>query len=139
MRSVQGALRGAVVVICCDGLEQGDPSDLGHQMYLLRRSCHEIIWVNPLAGSERYQPKAGGMRASLPSIDRLMAGDTVAALEGVGAGARDPALGWSPTGGCGARSMAVSSRSKPSPRVVTRRTTPSDAVHVTGRHEPCAR
>jgi uncharacterized protein with von Willebrand factor type A (vWA) domain len=85
MRSVRGALRGAVVVICSDGLEQGDPADLGHQMYLLHRTCHEIIWVNPLAGDERYQPIAGGMRAALPWVDALMPGDTLAALQDVAA------------------------------------------------------
>jgi uncharacterized protein with von Willebrand factor type A (vWA) domain len=85
MRSVRGALRGAVVVICSDGLEQGDPADLGHQMYLLRRTCHQVIWVNPLAGDERYQPIAGGMRAALPWVDALMPGHTLAALENVAA------------------------------------------------------
>ena len=85
MRSVRGALRGAVVVICSDGLELGDPADLGHQMYLLRRACHKIIWVNPLAGDERYQPIAGGMRAALPWVDRLMPGHTLAGLQDVAA------------------------------------------------------
>lgn len=81
MRSVRGALRGSVAVICSDGLEQGDCADLGRQMYLLRRTCHQIIWLNPLAGDPRYQPIARGMRASLPYVDLLMAADTVAALE----------------------------------------------------------
>lgn len=85
LRSVRGALRGAVVVICSDGLEQGDPAGLGTQMRKLARTCAQIIWVNPLAGDERYQPLAGGMRAALPSVDRLMPGHTVAALGEVAA------------------------------------------------------
>ena len=85
LRGVRGALRGAVVVICSDGLEQGDPAGLGRQMRKLARTCAEIIWVNPLAGDERYQPLAGGMRAALPSVDRLMPGHTVAALGEVAA------------------------------------------------------
>jgi uncharacterized protein with von Willebrand factor type A (vWA) domain len=96
MRGLRAALRGAVVVICSDGLEQGDPADLGVQMGLLRRTCHQIIWVNPLAGDERYQPIAGGMRAALPWVDQLMPGDTVAALEDVAAvlsGRRPPQHG----------------------------------------------
>ena len=93
MRSVRGALRGAVVIICSDGLELGDPADLGRQMYLLRRTCHKIIWVNPLAGDERYQPIAGGMRAALPWVDRLMPGHTLAALQDVAAAlSNDPRL-----------------------------------------------
>jgi uncharacterized protein len=85
LRGVRGSLRGAVVVICSDGLEQGDPAGLGTQMRKLARTCAEIIWVNPLAGDERYQPLAGGMRAALPSVDRLMPGHTVAALGDVAA------------------------------------------------------
>lgn len=85
MRSLRGRLRGAVVVICCDGLERGEPADLGVQMSLLRQTCHQVIWVNPLAGDERYRPLAGGMRAALPWIDRLMPGDTLAALQDVAA------------------------------------------------------
>jgi uncharacterized protein with von Willebrand factor type A (vWA) domain len=85
MRSLRGRLRGAVVVICSDGLERGDPADLGEQMSLLRRTCHEVIWVNPLAGDKRYQPLAGGMRAAMPWVDRLMSGDTLAALSDVAA------------------------------------------------------
>ena len=60
MRGVQGTLRRATVVIFSDGLEQGDPADLGDRIYLLSRTCEEVIWVNPLAGDERYQPIAGG-------------------------------------------------------------------------------
>jgi uncharacterized protein with von Willebrand factor type A (vWA) domain len=85
MRGLRAALRGAIVVICSDGLEHGDPADLGTQMSLLHRTCNQIIWVNPLAGDERYQPIAGGMRAALPWVDQLMPGDTLAALQDVAA------------------------------------------------------
>jgi uncharacterized protein len=81
MPAVSTALRGAVVVIFSDGLELGDPADLGRQMWLLRRTCYRIIWVNPLAGDERYQPLAGGMQAALPYTDQFMPGHTLAALE----------------------------------------------------------
>lgn len=50
-------------------------------MWLLRRACHKIIWVNPLAGDERYQPLAGGMRAALPSVETFLSGHTLAVLE----------------------------------------------------------
>ena len=83
MRATRGALRRATVIICSDGLEQGDPADLGRQIWLLRRTCREIIWVNPQAGDDGYQPLTGGMRAALPSVDVLMPGHTLAALEDV--------------------------------------------------------
>jgi uncharacterized protein with von Willebrand factor type A (vWA) domain len=83
MRATQGALRRATVIIFSDGLEQGDPADLGRQIRLLRRTCREIIWVNPQAGDDGYRPLTGGMRAALPSVDVLMPGHTLVALEDV--------------------------------------------------------
>jgi uncharacterized protein with von Willebrand factor type A (vWA) domain len=85
MPGVRAVLRRAIVIICSDGLEQGNPDDLGQQMYLLSRNCDEVIWVNPLAGDDRYQPIAGGMKMALPWVHRLVPGDTVAALEQVAA------------------------------------------------------
>lgn len=77
----RGTLRGAVVVICSDGLERGDPALLGRSMARLRRHVHRIVWVNPLAGDERYEPRQRGMAAAAPYLDALVPGDTVAALE----------------------------------------------------------
>ena len=49
--SQRAALRGAVVVLCSDGLERGDPDLLRAQMARLRRLAHRVVWVNPLKGS----------------------------------------------------------------------------------------
>jgi len=49
--SQRAALRGAVVVLCSDGLERGDPELLKAQMARLRRLAHRVVWVNPLKGS----------------------------------------------------------------------------------------
>lgn len=75
------AARGAVVVICSDGLERGDPEDLARQMARLSRLGHRVIWVNPLKGDPRYQPLARGMAAALPYVDRFVPGHNVASLE----------------------------------------------------------
>ena len=40
-------------------------------MARLQRSCHRLIWLDPLAGTEYYQPLAGGMAAAYPYIDDL--------------------------------------------------------------------
>ena len=58
VRGVRGAPRGAVVVICSDGLEQGDPACLGRQMRKLARTCAEIISGEPTAGDAMMQPLA---------------------------------------------------------------------------------
>lgn len=75
------AVRGAVVVVCSDGLERGDPELLGAQMARLGRLAHRIVWVNPLKGSPLYSPLARGMNAALPHIDEFVAGHNVASLE----------------------------------------------------------
>jgi uncharacterized protein len=77
----RGILRGAVVVICSDGLERGDPGQLATALARLRRHVHRIVWVNPLAGDDRYRPTQRGMVAALPSVDVLVPGDTLAGLE----------------------------------------------------------
>ena len=71
LRTVRGALRGAVVVICSDGLEQGDPSDLGTQMAGLRRMCHEIISGQPPRRGPALPPH---LRASTPRCRSSTAG-----------------------------------------------------------------
>ena len=79
--SQRAALRGAVAVICSDGLERGDASLLRDQMARLRRLVHRIVWVNPLKGSPRYEPLARGMAAALPSIDVFLPGHNLESLE----------------------------------------------------------
>ncbi len=79
--SQRAALRGAVVVLCSDGLERGDPELLATQMARLRRLAHRVIWVNPLKGSPRYEPLARGMVAAMPSIDAFLSGHNLESLE----------------------------------------------------------
>jgi uncharacterized protein with von Willebrand factor type A (vWA) domain len=83
--TVKGALRGSVVLMMSDGLEQDDPEQLATALRRLRSTCHSLVWANPLAGDPRYQPLTAGMVAALPYIDVLCAGDTLAALERVAA------------------------------------------------------
>lgn len=77
----RGAARGAVVVLCSDGWERGDPALLGEQLARLARLAHAVVWVNPHRGKPGYEPVTGGMVAALPYIDRLVAGHSLAALE----------------------------------------------------------
>lgn len=79
----RGVARGAVVVIVSDGWESDDPALLGEQMARLSRLAHRIVWVNPRAKSERYQPLAGGMAAALPYVDVFTSGHSLDALDDV--------------------------------------------------------
>jgi uncharacterized protein len=73
--------RGAVVVICSDGLERGDPQLLADQLARLKRLSHRVVWVNPLAGDPAFRPATRGMSAALPHVDALVAGHSLASLE----------------------------------------------------------
>ena len=73
-----------VVIVISDGWDRGDPSLVGTETARLRRNCHRLIWLNPLAGTPGYQPLAGGMRAAFPYIDDFLPAGTVASLERLG-------------------------------------------------------
>jgi uncharacterized protein with von Willebrand factor type A (vWA) domain len=77
----RGVARGAVVVLCSDGWERGDPAELGQQLARLARLAHRVVWVNPHKGRDGFAPATGGMLAALPHIDNLVAGHSFAALE----------------------------------------------------------
>jgi uncharacterized protein with von Willebrand factor type A (vWA) domain len=79
--SQHASMRGAVVVLCSDGLERGDPKLLAEQMARLGRLAYRLIWLNPLKGSPRYQPLARGMAAALPHVDLFLPGHNLASLE----------------------------------------------------------
>ena len=77
----RGLARGAVVVIFSDGWERGDASLLGEQMHHLHRLAYRVLWVNPHAGIDGYEPVQSGMAAALPHVDRLLAGHSLATLQ----------------------------------------------------------
>ncbi len=77
----RGTARGAVVVVCSDGWERGGTELLAEQMARLRRLAHAVVWVNPHKGRPGYEPLAAGMQAALPSVDRFVAGHSMAAFE----------------------------------------------------------
>jgi uncharacterized protein len=78
-------VRGAVVVICSDGLDVGEPEVLTAEMARLGRLAHRVIWLNPLKEDPAYEPLARGMRAALPHVDVFLSGHNLASLEAVGA------------------------------------------------------
>lgn len=71
---------GSVVLIVSDGWDRGEPELLAREMARLQRSCSRLIWLNPLAGSEEYEPLTQGMRAAAPYIDDLLPVHNLAAL-----------------------------------------------------------
>ena len=72
---------GPVVLLISDGWDRGDPETLGREMRRLQRSCHRLIWLNPLLGSPGYQPLTRGMQAALPFVDDFLPVHNLASLE----------------------------------------------------------
>ncbi|MDE2691384.1 MAG: VWA domain-containing protein [Acidobacteriota bacterium] len=76
--------QGAAVLIISDGWDRGDVDLLGKEMERLHRSCHRLIWLNPLLGSPDYQPLTRGIVAALPHIDDFLPVHNLASLEQLG-------------------------------------------------------
>lgn len=74
---------GAVVLLVSDGWDRGDPDLLAAEIARLQRSCHRLVWLNPLLGSAEYEPLTRGMRAALPFVDDFLPAHNLASVEAV--------------------------------------------------------
>jgi uncharacterized protein with von Willebrand factor type A (vWA) domain len=73
-----------VVIVVSDGWDRGDPALVAAETARLRRNCHRLVWLNPLASTPGYQPLAAGMKAAYPYVDDFLAAGTLASLERLG-------------------------------------------------------
>ena len=78
-RRVRG--RGPVVLLISDGWDRGTPEHLRQEIARLQRSCHRLVWLNPLLGSPDYVPLTRGMQAALPWVDDFLPVHNMASLE----------------------------------------------------------
>ena len=76
--------RGAVVMVISDGWDRGQPEQLAKEMERLQKSCYRLIWLNPLVGSEGYQPLTQGLQAALPYVDDFLSVRNLNSLEQLG-------------------------------------------------------
>ena len=76
--------RGAVVLILSDGWDRGDTALLATEISRLHRSCHRLIWLNPLLGSPDYEPLVKGIRTILPHVDDFLPLHNLASMEKLG-------------------------------------------------------
>lgn len=70
-----------VVLIISDGWDRGDPQLLARETARLQRSCHRLIWLNPLLGAPGYQPLTQGMQAALPYVDDFLPAHNLTSLQ----------------------------------------------------------
>ena len=76
--------RRSLVIVISDGLDTGDPAELGRELAQLKARARRLVWLNPLLGRAGYQPLAGSMQAALPHIDLFAPAhnlESLAALE----------------------------------------------------------
>jgi hypothetical protein len=78
--SRRALLGGPVVLIISDGWDCGEPGELRDQIARLQRSCHRLIWLNPLIGTADYAPLTRGLQAALPFVDDFLPARTLTNL-----------------------------------------------------------
>ena len=62
----------SVVILISDGWDRGDTDVLRRSMEMLHQHAYRLIWLNPLLGSEGYQPICRGIRTALPYVDYFL-------------------------------------------------------------------
>ena len=62
----------SVVILISDGWDRGDADLLRRSMEMLHRHAYKLIWLNPLIGSDTYQPICRGIRTALPYVDYFL-------------------------------------------------------------------
>ena len=86
----------AAVLLVTDGLDRDEQGDLAAAALHLRRMSHRIVWLNPLLRFDGFEPKAAGIRALLPQVDRFLPVHNLASLADLASALRKgtrPALG----------------------------------------------
>jgi len=62
----------AATLLVTDGLDRDEHGELGREAARLARFSHELLWLNPLLRFDGFAPRAAGVRAILPHVDRML-------------------------------------------------------------------
>ena len=73
--------RFTTVFLLSDGWETGEPRELAHQLSRMRLRVRSLVWLNPLAGTEDFQPLARGLQAAMPYVDHFVPANDVEHLK----------------------------------------------------------
>jgi uncharacterized protein with von Willebrand factor type A (vWA) domain len=71
------------LIVVSDGYDTGEPTLLANVVRRLRRRARRLVWLNPLAASDDYQPLARGMQAVLPELDLFAPANNLSSIERV--------------------------------------------------------
>jgi len=70
----------AALLLVTDGLDRDEHGELTRAAAQLRLFARQIVWLNPLLRFERFEARAGGVRALLPHVDRFLPVHNLASL-----------------------------------------------------------
>lgn len=73
--------RNTIVLIMSDGWDTGGIEALEESMRSLHQKAGKIIWLNPLAGNQNYQPSVRAMEIAMPYIDVHLAAHNLDSLK----------------------------------------------------------
>src|SRR5580765_1355961 len=82
----------AALLLMTDGLDRDEHGDLARAAAQLRRNAAQIVWLNPLLRFDGFEPRAAGVRALLPNVDRFLPVHNLASLADLGRVLRAPAV-----------------------------------------------
>src|SRR4051812_2301151 len=70
----------AALLLVTDGLDRDEHGELTRAAQQLRLFARQIVWLNPLLRFDKFEPRAGGVRALLPCVDRFLPVHNLASL-----------------------------------------------------------
>jgi uncharacterized protein with von Willebrand factor type A (vWA) domain len=79
----------AAVLLMTDGLDRDEHGDLAAAAARLHRAAHQVVWLNPLLRFDGFEPRAAGVRALLPHVDRFLPVHNLASLADLARALRD--------------------------------------------------
>src|SRR5574337_362620 len=80
----------AAVLLVSDGLDRDEHGGLAEAAAQLHRMAHQLVWLNPLLRYDGFEPRAAGVRAILPHVDRFLPVHNLASLADLGRALREP-------------------------------------------------
>lgn len=80
----------AALLLVSDGLDRDEHGDLSRSAEQLRLLASQIVWLNPLLRFDGFEPRAAGIRALLPNVDRFLPVHNLASLADLAVALRAP-------------------------------------------------
>ncbi len=77
--------QGAVVLLLTDGLDRDDIGVLAASAERLRKSCRQLIWLNPLLRFDAFEPRAAGIQALLPHASKFVPAHNLQSIKSLAA------------------------------------------------------